>query len=162
MPERKGISVIRAIRFGAIAACAFAAGLAPAWGAQTKCTSFAGFDEGTLLPQHYRQGGFKFDFGNERNSIFDHAIIFDGRGATIKTPFAGRKLHLELKAHTGMAITVNAIDSTGQVVGTFDQGPPYPSPLVINFKSDAGDLVKLALAGGGNESGISRVCVTRD
>lgn len=158
MPGKAGVSVVR---FIALVACAFAAGAAPAW-AEQRCTSFAGYAEHTPFPQHYRQGGFKFDFGNETNVIFDHAIIFDGQGATIKTPFAGRKVRLELKAHTGQGILVNAINSAGDIVQTFDQGGPYPSPLVINFKSDAGDIVKLALEGGGNESGISRVCVTRD
>lgn len=158
MSGRKGISVIR---FIVVAACAYAAGLTPAW-AEQRCTGFGSYADGTQLPETFRRNGFRFDFGNEGTVIFDSAAIFHDTDAFIKLPFAGKKTHLVIKAHTAAWIGVKALDKAGNVVDTFEEGPPYPAPLVIDFASTAGDITKLVLDGGGNESGIARVCVTRD
>ena len=146
----------------AIAACLISACLAPAWGAQ-RCASFASFDEGTPLSEKYRQRGFRFDFGDQSTQTFDHAAIFWGeQNPSVKTPYAGKKIHLEIKPHTAAWISVQAIDANGNVAGSFDQGPPYPNPLIMNFESAEGNLVRVNLQGGGNESGIARICVKRD
>lgn len=158
MSKKNGISVIR---FVAVAACAYAAGLSPAW-AEQKCTGFAAVADGTQLPEIYRKNGFRFDFGIEGTVVFDHAAIFHDTQASIKLPFAGKKTHLVIIPHTAAWTSVQALDRSGNVVGKFEEGPPYPNPLVIDFESTGGDIVKLALDGGGNESGIRRVCVTRD
>lgn len=158
MSKTNGISVVR---FIAVAACAYAVGLSPAW-AEQKCTGFASVADGTPLPEIYRKNGFRFDFGIEGTAVWEGAAHFHDADASIKLPFAGKKTHLVIIPHTAAWTSVKALDRAGNVVGTFEEGPPYPTPLVIDFESSAGDIVKLALDGGGNESGIRRVCVTRD
>lgn len=158
MSKKSGISVIR---FIAVAACAYAAGLAPAW-AEQKCTGFGSYADGTQLPEIFRKNGFRFDFGDRETTIFDRAAVFHDADASVKLAFAGKKTHLVIIPHTAAWTSVKALDAAGNVVGAFEEGPPYANPLVIDFVSSGADIVKLAIDGGGNESGIRRVCVTRD
>lgn len=154
------------MRFSVARLCTLAAlmttALAPAWAAQ-RCANFAAFADMTPIPEIYRQNGFRFDFGDKDTVAVEHTAIFWAHeNASVKTPYAGKEVVLDLTARTGEQISVKAVNAAGQVVSAFDVPPPYNNPLRIRLQSAAGDIVKLKLEGGGNETGIAKVCVKRD
>ena len=150
---RAGFSVARICTLAALAS---AAGLVPAWGAE-RCTNFERFDDSHQLPEIYRQDGFRFDFGDQGASVLEHTAIFWAhQKASVKTPFAGKEVSLEIVARTAEQIRVKAVNAEGKVVAVFNDMPPYPHPLTIALQAPAADIVKLKLTGGGNESGIAK------